>query len=129
MVWTVKFFSKPLFELIYFENSASSRINQLQIQWKPLNVITDNVIIPLMWSNWPIFAKSQTTLSKVFYTRRRIAYCYHSDNVITFSLSQSDHIKRLPLYLLNTQITGRGLERRRSERRQAKNFRTSKWSF
>ncbi len=26
------------------------------------------------------------------------AYCYHSVNVISFSLSQSDHIKRLPLY-------------------------------
>ena len=23
------------------------------IQWKPLNVITDNVIIRLMWSDWP----------------------------------------------------------------------------
>ncbi len=28
-----------------------------------------------------------------------------------------------------TDIIGRGSERRRSERRQAKNFRTSKWSF
>ncbi len=24
-----------------------------QIQWKPLNIITDNVIIWLMWSKWP----------------------------------------------------------------------------
>jgi|LakMenE01Jun11ns_1017448.scaffolds.fasta_scaffold8186843_1 hypothetical protein len=37
-------------------------------------------------------------LSKLFYTKRKIAYCYHSHNVITFSLSQSDHIKRLPLH-------------------------------
>ncbi len=29
----------------------------------------------------------------------------------------------------SVQIKGRGSERRRSERRQAKNFRTSKWSF
>ncbi len=69
-----------------------------QLQWKPLNVITDNVIVWLMWSNWPSFVKSQITLSKVFYRRRKFAYCYHSDNVITFCLSQSDHIKRLPLY-------------------------------
>ena len=26
---------------------------KLHIQWKPLNVITDNVIIRLMWSIWP----------------------------------------------------------------------------
>ncbi len=26
-------------------------------------------------------------------------YCYHSVNVITFGLAQSDHIKRLLLYL------------------------------
>jgi hypothetical protein len=70
------------------------------LQRKPLNVITDNVIIRLMSSNWPSFVKSQITLSKVFYRRRRFAYCYHSDNVITFCLSQNDHIKRLPLYLL-----------------------------
>ena len=37
-------------------------------------------------------------LSKLFYTKRKIAYCYHSHNVITLSLSQSDHIKRLPLH-------------------------------
>ncbi len=52
-----------------------------------------------MWSNYTRFAKSQITLSKVFYTRSsRFTYCYHSDNAITSSPSQSDHIKRLPLY-------------------------------
>ncbi len=36
----------------------------------------------------------------------------------------------LHIYAVGTnQAFGRGSERRRSERRQAKNFRTSKWSF
>jgi hypothetical protein len=68
--------------------------NCIIIQWKLLNVITDNVIRMTKISQ----AKSQITLSMVFYRRRRFAYCYHSYNVITFTLSQSDHIKRLPLY-------------------------------
>ena len=28
----------------------------------------------------------------------KFGYCYHSVNIITLSLDQSDHIKRLPLY-------------------------------
>ncbi len=39
-----------------------------QVQWKPLNVITDNAIIRLMWLTR--CAMSQITLSKVFHTRR-----------------------------------------------------------
>ena len=31
-------------------------------------------------------------------------YCYHLVNVITFSLSQSDHIKRLLLYIFDDEI-------------------------
>ncbi len=54
-----------------------------KVQWKLLNVITDYVTIRLMWSNWPRFSKSQITLSKLFYARRRFVYCYHSDIVIT----------------------------------------------
>ena len=53
--------------------------------------------------------KSQITLSKVFYTRRRFPYCYHSDNAITSSPSQSDHIKRLPLYFTINRSTSRPL--------------------
>ncbi len=81
------------------EGGGIEEQNAIDVQCKPLNVITDNVIIRLMWSNWPSFVKSQITLSKVFFRRRRFVYCYHSDNVITFCLSQNDHIKRLPLYL------------------------------
>ena len=33
------------------------------LQWKPLNVITNNVIIMLMGSNWPSFVKSQIILN------------------------------------------------------------------
>ncbi len=32
-------------------------------------------------------------------------YCYHSVNVITFGLAQSDHIKRLLLYRIKTLST------------------------
>jgi hypothetical protein len=83
-------------------------INWDNLQWKPLNVITDNVIIRLMWSNWPSFVKSQINLSKVFYRRRRFAYCYHSDNVSTFCLSQSDHINLQSRFLKITSFNGEG---------------------
>jgi hypothetical protein len=62
-----------------------------------------------MWSNYTGFAKSQITLSKVFYRRSRFRYCYHSDNAITSSPSQSDHIKRLPLYFTIYRSTSRPL--------------------
>ena len=58
-------------------------LHVIVLQWKQLNVIADNVIIWSMWSDWPRFPKSQITESNVFYRRRRFAYCYHSDNVIT----------------------------------------------
>jgi hypothetical protein len=35
------------------------------VQCKPLDVITDNVIIQLMWSNWPRLSKSQLTVYEV----------------------------------------------------------------
>jgi hypothetical protein len=31
--------------------------------------------------------------------QEEVAYCYQLVNFITFGLAQSDHIKRLPLYL------------------------------
>ena len=33
-----------------------------------------------------------------FFSESKFGYCYHSVNVISFLLDQSDHIKRLPLY-------------------------------
>ena len=38
--------------------------------------------------------------------QEEVAYYYHLDNVITFSLSQSDHIKRLPLYVIVLRHNG-----------------------
>ena len=35
----------------------------------------------------------------IFSVNSPFGYCYHSVNVISFLLDQSDHIKRLPLYL------------------------------
>jgi len=73
-----------------FDDSFISK----QMQSKHLNVITDNVIIRLMESNWPS-AKYMLTFLAVSVV---IAYCYHLVNVITFCLSQCDYIKRLLLY-------------------------------
>jgi hypothetical protein len=53
----------------------------LVFTWDPLNVITDNDQIN------PVFlAPNHSFICSSF------AYCYHSANVISFSLSQSDHI-------------------------------------
>ncbi len=51
-----------------------------------------NVISRLMWSHY----ESPFTIA---YYKETTGYCYHSVNVITFGLAQSDHIKRLLLYL------------------------------
>ncbi len=50
-----------------------------------------NVISRLMWSDFGI------PLTTAYYIKTT-GYCYHSVNVITFGLAQSDHIKRLLLY-------------------------------
>ncbi len=51
-----------------------------------------NVISRLIWSHFEI----PFTLT---YYLKISGYCYHSVNVITFCLAQSDHIKRLLLYI------------------------------
>ncbi len=50
-----------------------------------------NVINRLMWSHF------KTPFTKTYYIKTT-GYCYHSVNVITNGLSQSDYIKRLLLY-------------------------------
>jgi hypothetical protein len=45
---------------------------------------------------------TQNPSNKVVDMRKKSAYCHHLVNVISLSLSQSDHIKRLQLYLLKT---------------------------
>ena len=44
-----------------------------------------------MWSNLPCL-----TCPNHYFMCSSFAYCYHSVNVISFSLSQSDHIERVP---------------------------------
>jgi len=68
------------------------------IQWKPLNGISVNVIIWLMWSI------SQTHVAFLQSTDLRacsvnVINCAIS-YLISFSLSKSFHIKMLPLYLI-----------------------------
>ncbi len=66
------------------------------IQWKLLQVITGNIFVQLMCTNWPRFTKFQITTYKVLFMSCRFAYCYHLVNLISFSISQSDHIKLIP---------------------------------
>ena len=47
-----------------------------------------NVISRLMWSHFKVPFNTD-------YYVKTIGYCYHSVNVITFGVAQSDHIKRL----------------------------------
>ena len=47
--------------------------NKNQLQWKPLNVIADNVIIQLLWSNWP-----KLTYPKAIFS----AYCKYLVNLL-----------------------------------------------
>jgi hypothetical protein len=56
-----------------------------------------NVIILLIWSH----NKNPFTLA---YYMKTTGYRYHSVNVITFGLAQSDHIKRLLLYYLLNDV-------------------------
>ncbi len=57
----------------------------------------DNVIIRLMESHFKVpFTKSNLI--------ETTGYCYHSVFVITFGLAQSDHIKRLLLYIEGIRI-------------------------
>ncbi len=62
-----------------------------EIQLKLLNVITDNVINQLKWLNWSILTKFQIAVLWLGY----FIMCFIE---ISFSLSQIDHIKRLPLF-------------------------------
>jgi hypothetical protein len=57
-----------------------------------LNVITVNVITCLLLSDYtgPVYYN---------YYIKTTTYCYHSVNVISFHLLQTDHMKRVPLYL------------------------------
>ena len=56
--------------------------------WVPLNVITVNVICPLLWS-FVIGCASIT----VYNYKQLISYCHRSVNMINYSLVKSDHIK------------------------------------
>jgi hypothetical protein len=59
----------PLFFFFHFKE-----------QWKPLNVITDNVVIWSIWSNLP--GQINPKYCQLSDCRWQIAYCYHLVNVI-----------------------------------------------
>ncbi len=52
--WNVECSKKTLLLFIY-------KHSNFQLQWNPLNVISDNVIIRLMLSNWPRLTKCHIT--------------------------------------------------------------------
>ena len=62
------------------------------LQCQLLNVITDSVIIRLMCSNCPRLSRSQITNKQALCISRQLLI------VIIRFMSQSDHIKRLPVY-------------------------------
>jgi len=62
------------------------------LQWKPFNVITVNVISCLL------LLELKGTI--YIYYNKITRYCYHSVIVVSFDLSQSDHMKRHLLYIL-----------------------------
>jgi hypothetical protein len=51
---------------------STKEFRKLEVQWKPLNVITVHVIVQLMWSDCPRFIKSQITNSWVFCLSRQL---------------------------------------------------------
>jgi hypothetical protein len=53
----------------------------------------------MCYSATPIF-DDQFNVATVLMPKNIFGLCYHSVNVITFSLAQSDHIKRRLLYKL-----------------------------
>ena len=64
--WSVLFvcLSVCLFVCFPSYNKLSETLsNKNQLQWKPLNVIADNVIIHLIWSNWPKLTNPKSIFS------------------------------------------------------------------
>jgi hypothetical protein len=78
------------------------------VQLKLLTVITDIVVIRLMWS-----LRLRLSMFKV--TCFNINYCYHMANVITCSMSQSDHIHP-NVFLINSVRGGRNIENQNIKR-------------
>ncbi len=84
------FHTKCTFKIICLMVSLNQFISVLTLIlciW--FNMITENAISHLLWSCFQFVILNFINKS---------TYCYHSVNVISFSLSQSDHIQRLPLY-------------------------------
>ena len=75
------------YKKVYFDEKD---YGETLLQWKPLYVITANVISRLLSSHFkgPIDYRLLYEIT---------VYCFHSLSVISLSTSQSDHIKRLPL--------------------------------
>jgi hypothetical protein len=59
ILWTI--FRKLIYNYDHFFWQITVVKNRILLQCKPLNVITDNVIIRLMWSNCPRLSRSQIT--------------------------------------------------------------------
>jgi hypothetical protein len=69
---------------------------KIMVQWKPFNVVNDNVIIWLMCWNWPsLTVPNSYHLSTYLLMSGNFAYCRHSVYSISFSLSMPP-----PLFLL-----------------------------
>jgi len=58
-------FDQKLLIIIWSDDSIRLKDDSIRIQWKPLNVIIDNVIFQLMWWNW----QSTKSLEVKYYTK------------------------------------------------------------
>ncbi len=64
-------FDQKLLIIIWSDDSIRLKVDSIRIQWKPLNVIIDNVIIQLMWWNW----QSPKSLEVKYYTKAQPLFC------------------------------------------------------
>ncbi len=75
IVLLIKFVSNKNYLNVIMQGFNVIHAVLLKIQLKPLNVITDNVIIWLIWSNWPrVFSVPYNCLLSNFY-QEEITYC------------------------------------------------------
>ncbi len=68
-------------------------------------LITDNVVIRLMWSNRPRVIKSQNPTSKVVYRSKRSANCYYSVKAVFPKLFKLADQKCLKIFLADHNMS------------------------
>ncbi len=86
----IKKFLEPSQKFFKLRYSSIYKIKSGHVQWKPLIMLSIGLCDP--------FGKGPSAVFKARQVWNLFGYCYRSVNAISFPWSQSDHIKRLPLY-------------------------------